>query len=125
METTSVAQYESDLETSRVYRKVRRMSSLFSFRSSIAQTHAWTALSDVSLSEISIMSVVALPLRRDDIGNQHHYIIQGSPEICYSHNEMGIANGKAVDRGPRKIKIVVKGTKEAEINKLVAKVCVA
>jgi hypothetical protein len=65
--------FESMLKSSRVYRKVRRHSEQLSFRSSTVPSHAWSALSDVSLSDISAISVLALPLDSADINNAHHY----------------------------------------------------
>lgn len=66
-------QFEGILKASRVYRRARRDSTDCSFRSSIPQSHAWTALSDISLSDISVISVIALPLQRNDITNQQRY----------------------------------------------------
>ncbi|CAO2652692.1 Nn.00g021030.m01.CDS01 [Neocucurbitaria sp. VM-36] len=120
-EATRTSQYESDLDASRVYRKVRRITSLLSFRSSVALTHAWTALSDVSLSDISVISVVALPLTRDEIDNQHHYDFPGEIHQSQLRPPSSTAAGSGpIPQAPRKIEIVVKGTTEAEINKLVA-----
>ena len=45
----------------------------FSFRSSIARSNAWSVFSGLSLGDISIMSVVALPVYPDDISNPQHY----------------------------------------------------
>ncbi|KAI1752914.1 hypothetical protein F4782DRAFT_530027 [Xylaria castorea] len=82
-ETTSLApesvigsafEFESDLETSRVYRRAQRDTVDFSFRSSVARTHAWSMLSGYSLADISVLSVIALPLDLEDIANRHHYI---------------------------------------------------
>jgi hypothetical protein len=36
-------------------------------------SHAWTALSDISMAEISAISVVALPIDWSDITNAYHY----------------------------------------------------
>ncbi|ORY05929.1 P-loop containing nucleoside triphosphate hydrolase protein [Clohesyomyces aquaticus] len=81
-DTTSIIANESmirnfefahDLENSRVYRNAKRTTADYSFRSSIALSHAWSALSDVSLSDISVISTVALPISIDDLSNGHHY----------------------------------------------------
>ncbi|KAF2026317.1 hypothetical protein EK21DRAFT_92455 [Setomelanomma holmii] len=64
--------FEHDLEASRVYSKVRRKSADYSFRSSVAPSHAWSALSDISLADLSTISVIALPLHRDDVKNVFH-----------------------------------------------------
>lgn len=65
--------FEPDLEGSWVYRKVRKSTSDVSYRSSIALSHAWTALSEISLSDISAISVVALPISSNDLLNGHYY----------------------------------------------------
>lgn len=65
--------FERDLEGTWVYRKARRSTSDVSFRSSVALSHAWSTLSDVSLSHISAISVIALPLSRSELTNGHYY----------------------------------------------------
>ncbi|ORX94454.1 ras family-domain-containing protein [Clohesyomyces aquaticus] len=66
-------EFAADLESSRVYRKAQSPADDKSFRSSIALSHAWSALSDVSLSEISVITTVALPISLRDLANGHHY----------------------------------------------------
>ncbi|KAI0814554.1 Pleckstrin homology domain-containing protein [Xylaria sp. FL0064] len=70
----SVFEFESDLEASRVYRRAKRDTMDFSFRTSIARTHAWSILSGCSLADVSVLSVIALPLDLGDVTNNHHYI---------------------------------------------------
>ncbi|KAG4253113.1 hypothetical protein FPRO03_07073 [Fusarium proliferatum] len=65
--------FEDDLESSRVYRRAVRESMDFSFRSSITRSHNWSVFSGLSLSDISIISVIALPVYQDDITNAEHY----------------------------------------------------
>ncbi|CVK96656.1 uncharacterized protein FMAN_10986 [Fusarium mangiferae] len=65
--------FEDDLESSRVYRRAVRETMDFSFRSSIARSHNWSVFSGLSLGDISIMSVVALPVYQEDITNAEHY----------------------------------------------------
>ncbi|EGU74331.1 hypothetical protein FOPG_14582 [Fusarium oxysporum f. sp. conglutinans race 2 54008] len=65
--------FEDDLESSRVYRRAVRETMDFSFRSSIARSHNWSVFSGLSLGDISIMSVIALPVYQDDITNAEHY----------------------------------------------------
>lgn len=45
----------------------------YSMRSSIARTNAWSIFSGISLSNISEISVIALPLYSEDIANPQHY----------------------------------------------------
>jgi hypothetical protein len=66
-------EFEHELEASRVYRKAQRGVDDISVCRSVAISHAWSALSDISLSDISALSVVALPLFRKEITNAYHY----------------------------------------------------
>jgi len=66
-------EFERVLFSSRVYYGTKSHTSDVSFRSSVGLSHAWTALSDISLSNISSISVVALPLTSKDVSNRHHY----------------------------------------------------
>ncbi|KAI1283593.1 Pleckstrin homology domain-containing protein [Xylaria sp. FL0933] len=70
----SVFEFESDLEASRVYRRAKRDTMDFSFRTSIARTHAWSIWSGCSLADVSVLSVIALPLDLEDVTNSHHYM---------------------------------------------------
>ncbi|KAH7072537.1 hypothetical protein FB567DRAFT_538348 [Paraphoma chrysanthemicola] len=74
----SDSQFETVLEASTVYRRARKPGCDSSFRSSIVRSHAWTVLSDISLSEISVISVIALPIRLLDIANAQHYTFGGN-----------------------------------------------
>jgi cell division control protein 24 len=65
--------FEDDLESSRVYRRALRETMDYSFRSSVARSHNWSVFSGLSLGDISIMSVIALPVYQDDITNPEHY----------------------------------------------------
>ena len=65
--------FERKLESTWVYRKARRSTADVSFRTSMALSYAWSALSDVSLSDISNISVVALPISSSDLTNGQHY----------------------------------------------------
>ncbi|KAL1600827.1 hypothetical protein SLS60_007215 [Paraconiothyrium brasiliense] len=89
-------EFERELKESWVYRKARRSTADASFRSSNALSHAWSALSDISLSDISAISVVALPISPDDLSNGHHYRQgQGQPGGCSSQQQ-----GKELVIGP-------------------------
>ncbi|KAI1119803.1 hypothetical protein F5Y10DRAFT_259589 [Nemania abortiva] len=70
----SVFEFENDLKTSRVYRRAQRDSMDFSFRTSITRQHAWSMLSACSLADVSVLSVIALPLNLVDLANRHHYV---------------------------------------------------
>lgn len=84
----SVFEFESDLEASRVYRRVQRSTMDFSFRSSVAHTHAWSLLSGRSLADVSVLSVIALPLDLEDVANRHHYIDASDHQLaCMTKEE--------------------------------------
>lgn len=67
--------FDDDLESSRVYSKVMLEDPCDrSFNSSAVRTNAWSVFSGLSLADISVMSVVALPIYASDIRNQEHYL---------------------------------------------------
>jgi hypothetical protein len=65
--------FEKELEKSKPYQKIKGDAVDNSFTSSVLGSHAWTALSDISMAEISAVSVVALPIDWSDITNAYHY----------------------------------------------------
>ncbi|KAG8350280.1 hypothetical protein FVEN_g11627 [Fusarium venenatum] len=65
--------FEDDLEASRAYRRAQRDTMDFSFRSSVAPSNSWSVFSGMSLGDISIMSVIALPVYQEDLTNAQHY----------------------------------------------------
>jgi hypothetical protein len=70
---SSQAGFHDDLGTSRVYRRTERYESDISFTSSAVRTHAWSIFSGLSLSEVSIISAIALPLFLEEISNRQWY----------------------------------------------------
>lgn len=71
------SEFQSDLEASRVYRRAKRRTMDFSFRSSITGSNAWSVFSGLSLGDVSVMSVIALPLYAYDISNPQNYDFDG------------------------------------------------
>jgi len=65
--------FERDLKESTVYRRATRDTMDDSIRSSVGRTHAWSVLSALSLSNISDISVIALPIYAEDLANPQHY----------------------------------------------------
>ena len=59
--------FEKLLEATRAYRRAQRSECDVSFSSSNVRSHAWSALSGISLADISVISVLALPLDSDEI----------------------------------------------------------
>ncbi|KAI1158014.1 hypothetical protein F5B18DRAFT_122700 [Nemania serpens] len=78
----SVFEFENDLEASRVYRRAQRGTMDFSFRSSVPYTHAWSLLSGRSLADVSVLSVIALPLDLEDVANRYHYIDASDQQLA-------------------------------------------
>lgn len=81
-------EFEAILFASRVYHSVTRQNSDISFRSSVGLSHAWTAISDMSLSDISSLSVIALPLICEDLSNQQHYTFRHYSDIVEQVREL-------------------------------------
>lgn len=66
--------FEQDLQQSLAYRRIPRWSKDdLSFRSSVLNFHALSFLSNLSLGDVSALSVVALPIFKSDIANNRHY----------------------------------------------------
>jgi len=65
----SPREFEVALEQTRVYARVQSHESDISFTSSAVRTHAWSILSGLSLNDISVVSVLALPITLEEINN--------------------------------------------------------
>lgn len=66
--------FEDALHVSRVYQRTHSYNvEDVSFRSSTVRTHAWSVLSAMSLSQVSAISVVALPVYAQDVFNHERY----------------------------------------------------
>lgn len=76
-DTSSIAssEFQSDLESSRVYRRAQRGTLDASSRNSIIGAGSFTGsvFSGLSLGDISIMSVIAIPVYAKDLSNPQHY----------------------------------------------------
>lgn len=68
-------EFEKTLIASRVYRRVEHRSEIMSFTSSVARASALSALSKFSLGNISVLSVVALPVCMSELS-------QSSVQFC-------------------------------------------
>lgn len=74
--------FESILEASRVYRKAEpNECDMCSLKGSVARSHAWSSLSDLSLAQISVISVIALPLYPSGISNSEWYTFGDITEV--------------------------------------------
>lgn len=65
--------FENDLGQSKVYKRVKWRNSLGSLTSSDALSFGWSCLSDLSLADVSNISVVSLPIASNDLSNGQHY----------------------------------------------------
>ncbi|KAK5992887.1 hypothetical protein PT974_06309 [Cladobotryum mycophilum] len=65
--------FDHDLKSSRVYRRAKRETMDFSFRSSMTRPNSWSIFSGLSLGDVSAVSVIALPVYREDLKNAKHY----------------------------------------------------
>lgn len=79
--------YKDSLETSRVYRRAQRDTVDYSFRSSVIMSRAWSILSGFSLSDISAISVIALPVYQNELTNAQHYVFGGGSEPVTTEHE--------------------------------------
>ena len=71
-------QIQKELEASRVYQRTAERHSTSSLLSGL-HSPAWSALSGVSLAEISGLSVISLPISYDELWNPQHYTIARKP----------------------------------------------
>ena len=71
-------QIQKELEASRVYRRTAKRHSFSSLPSGF-HSAAWSALSGVSLAEISNLSVLSLPISYNELWNPQHYTTAREP----------------------------------------------
>ena len=70
--------FENILEQSRVYKKTAHVQECDrSFASTAGRSHAWSAFTGYSLADISVLSVIAMPLACVDVSNGIYYQIPG------------------------------------------------
>ncbi|KAK3303446.1 uncharacterized protein B0T15DRAFT_504665 [Chaetomium strumarium] len=100
--------FESDLEASTAYRRAQRETVDFSFRSSVAWSNGLSAFSRLTFGDVSVLSVIALPIHADEISNSHHYTFGGHllaslPAEVYTRAEPNspVTAGRYADRRRR------------------------
>ena len=71
----ALREFETVLKASRVYQQAEPNATDMSFRSSIVRSHAWSALSGRSLADISVISVIALPLTSYEVKAMYRYLL--------------------------------------------------
>lgn len=73
-QTQSIAfAFENDLQSSRVYGRVTHKHSYISLTSSAGKSRGWSFLSDLTLSEVSNVSVLFLPITKEELYNGYDY----------------------------------------------------
>ena len=65
--------FEQDLRDSKVYARARRRNSCESLQSSAAPSFGWSCLSEMSLANVSNVSVISLPIAVNELSNSGHY----------------------------------------------------
>lgn len=65
--------FDQDLQTSRVYTRAAKEQSNLSRRSGAVQSFSWSMISGISLSAVSNISVLSLPISPKDLWNGQHY----------------------------------------------------
>ena len=84
------AEFEQALGESWVYRRNRDRITSLSFRDSIS--FGWSELSELSLGDVSVISVVALPIRVSELQYGHWYVDINEPSTAAtgdtSHNKL-------------------------------------
>lgn len=68
--------FEKILEQSWVYKRNQRNSCDCSFISSAERSHTWSVFSGFSLADVSILSVIAMPLTTMDLANGEYYEVE-------------------------------------------------
>jgi hypothetical protein len=66
-------EFEETLYVSWVYRRNQARRESMSIRSSVIRQSAWSALSELSLAQMSIISVISLPVQRAELFNAQWY----------------------------------------------------
>ena len=78
--------FDQDLNNSRAYARARKRSSTWSIASSTVHTMSWSYLSNLSLAEISDLSVIGLPISAQEFWNGHHFVLT-SAELAPRHEK--------------------------------------
>jgi hypothetical protein len=86
--------FENILERSRVIQKsARAQESDRSFTSSAIRSDAWSVFTGYSLAQLSVLSVIAIPISKADITNAEYYLDLPVPKLEPSMPDAGIELG--------------------------------
>ena len=78
--------FDDDLRQSRVYARATHRFSNSSLPSAANRSMGWSFFSDMSLSDISDLSVIALPIFSQELWNSQHYVSIDSKLIAMAQN---------------------------------------
>ena len=90
--------FEDDLENSRVYRRCNEGGCGNSFIASAFHLHSWSIFSGLSLADISVISVISLPLNSEDIEKIKNWDLKISAHDIFARVESDHPSG-ASDNG--------------------------
>lgn len=91
--------FDQDLHNSRPYARAMKRNSLHSAAASTLHTMGWSCLSDLSLADVSEISVIGLPITPQELWNGHHYILTDSDIECVSEKTQALVVDETADRG--------------------------
>ena len=90
--------FEQDLGKSKVYIRARRRKSLQSLQSA-APSFGWSCLSELSLAQVSNISVISLPLTANELANARHYSWTSTTEQIMRHSRPNMIGVTAAEPG--------------------------
>lgn len=99
------ATFESILEKSRVYKRNRDGECDMSFKHSDLRSHAWSYLTGYSLADISVLSVISMPITQRDITNSTYYsfgVVESHVDDTARSGRIDVDDSKRADEKPLK-----------------------
>ena len=90
--------FEQDLGESKVYSRARRRKSLESLQSA-GPSFGWSCLSELSLAQVSNISVISLPLTANELANAKHYSWTSTTEQIMRHTRPHMMDVTAAEPG--------------------------
>ena len=95
--------FDKDLNSSRPYARAMRRTSVYSTASSTLHTMGWSCLSDLSLAEVSEVSVIGLPITPQELWNGHRYRLTDLDPKSVSEKTQVPARNELADGGDKSI----------------------
>ena len=104
--------FDQDLKTSRPYTQAMKRHTVWSTASSEIHTMGWSCLSGLSLAEVSQISVINLPVFRQDLWNGQHYASSKIEDF-----RVGLVLSKSLSNSPNSLTAQQAPTQPAPIFK--------